>query len=106
MKAKSIANDLLALSLSNEEMVVLFSRNSMLRKVLDGEPDLVGEIVLLTPTEDSPGEDGWLVYIFDGLFEPIVKATPTHILETAIVQHCYRHIDPPDSGLSGVFETA
>lgn len=104
MKATSVANDLLALSLSNKEMVVLFARNSMLRKIVDANPDLQGELVLLTPVGDSK-EDGWLVYVFDGLFRKVAEATPTHILETAVQQHCYRHIDPPVTGLAGVFVT-
>ena len=105
MKATSCSNDLLALSVSNEEMVVLFAPNSMLRRIIQANPDLEGELVLLTPVEDS-AEDGWLVYIFEGLFRKICECNPTHILETAVVQHCYRHIDPPATGLAGVFVTA
>lgn len=104
MKATSVANDLLALSVSNEEMVVLFAPKSMLRRLVEANPHLTGEMVLLTPMEEST-EDGWLIYLFDGLFKGICEANPTHILETAIVQHCYRHIDPPDIGLAGVFAT-
>ena len=105
MKATSIANDLLALSVSNDEMAILFAPHSMLRTIVDANPDLVGELVLLTPTVDSP-EDGWLVYIFDGLFRKISEAKSGHFLETAVVQHCYRHLDPPASGLAGVFSTS